>query len=754
MSAGPAYETILYETSEDHVATITLNRPEVLNAFDRKMCEEMREVWKRVKDDPDVHAVVLRAAGERAFCTGLDTKKSYGQPDDIWNHEDPGELLSPKWQQVWKPVVCAVQGLCTAGALYFLNEADVVICSPEATFFDSHVTFGLVSALEPVGLMRKVGLAETLRIAFDGQRRAGHGRDGPPHQPRDRDRSARGPVGPRPRHRRSDRPKAEVRHAGHGPGHLGVARQALPRRDAAEPRVHAAGQPHRPGRGCREGRRPARPEVPVSDTAVEELSARIAQVLALDPAAQAFEFEHTWHTWGEVQATADAVAPQVVPGARVGVMLRNRPAHIGLLLGLLRAGACVVVVNPGRGDERVKADLAALEVPILAGTPDDLAAFGPSSTASLRLSSPRLGLVEVEGTPVDLTDHRAPGVAVEMLTSGTTGPPKRVPLTYETFMQVLVGAKHYEKNAGNEVRLRSGVVIVNSPLVHLAGLFRVLQCVNDGRSFCLLERFEVDTWADAVRRHRPRTVSLVPAALRMVLDADLDRDDLSSVRSVISGTAPLSPDDADAFHEKYGVPVLIAYAATEFGGGVAGWNLADHEAYWAQKRGSVGRAHAGCELRVVDAVSGEPLGPDQEGLLEVKARQIDDGREWTRTTDLARIDADGFLFILGRADQAIIRGGFKVLPETVKEALERDPRVLGAAVVGRDDERLGAVPVAAVELRRGAAPVSGAELLGAASGVLARYELPEELRVVDALPRTPSGKVDLAAVRELFEVEH
>ena len=162
------FETILYEVSDDRVATITLNRPEVMNAFNRQMCEEMRVAWKRIKDDPEVNAVVLRAAGDRAFCAGLDVKSSYGQPDDIWNHEDPGELLSPKWQQVWKPVVCAVQGICTAGAFYFVNEADLVICSSDATFFDSHVSAGLVCALEPIGLMRKIGLGETLRIALRG----------------------------------------------------------------------------------------------------------------------------------------------------------------------------------------------------------------------------------------------------------------------------------------------------------------------------------------------------------------------------------------------------------------------------------------------------------------------------------------------------------------------------------------------------------------------------------------------------------
>jgi enoyl-CoA hydratase/carnithine racemase len=164
-----SFQTIIYETSSaDKVATITLNRPEALNAFDRPMCEEIRDAWHRAKEDTGVHAVVVRAAGDRAFCVGLDTKKPYGQPDLVWNHEDPGELLSPKWQKLWKPVVCAVHGMCTAGAFYLLNEADIVVCSDDATFFDSHVTFGLVSALEPVGLMRRIGLGETLRMALLG----------------------------------------------------------------------------------------------------------------------------------------------------------------------------------------------------------------------------------------------------------------------------------------------------------------------------------------------------------------------------------------------------------------------------------------------------------------------------------------------------------------------------------------------------------------------------------------------------------
>lgn len=165
----PAFDTILLDVDHtDHVATITLNRPDRLNAFNRVMCEEMITAWGIVKADNAIHAVVLRAAGSRAFSAGLDVKTPYGQPDNVWNHEDPGEALSPKWQKMFKPVVCAVQGMCTAGGFYFLNEADVVICSQDATFFDSHVSAGLVCALEPIGLMRRVGLGEALRIALLG----------------------------------------------------------------------------------------------------------------------------------------------------------------------------------------------------------------------------------------------------------------------------------------------------------------------------------------------------------------------------------------------------------------------------------------------------------------------------------------------------------------------------------------------------------------------------------------------------------
>ncbi|MDP7733511.1 class I adenylate-forming enzyme family protein [Mycobacterium paragordonae] len=473
------------------------------------------------------------------------------------------------------------------------------------------------------------------------------------------------------------------------------------------------------------------------------LSRRIADVLTLQPDAPAIEFDGRWISWGQIGTAARRIGSSL-RGTDVGMLLRNRPAHVAALLGVLMSGATVVTINPSRGDERTRADIAGLRLPLVLGEPDDLTTLvnGNPATATISLD----GIFDGPGGRPEVA-RQCSDVAVRMLTSGTTGPPKRIDLSYDTLAHSVIGPDYRTAPPPGEVR--RGVAIVNSPLVHIGGVFRVLQCVVAARPFVLLERFELTSWAAAVRKHRPRTVSLVPAALRTVLHSGLTRNDLAGIRTVTCGTAPLSADDADAFTAKYGIPVLTSYAATEFGGGVAGWTLPDHQRYWAAKRGSVGRVNPGAQLRVVDD-AGSVVGPDQVGRLEVKPAQHGSAR-WMQTTDLARIDADGFVWIVGRADQAIIRGGFKVMPDDVRNALESHPAVAGAAVIARADARLGETPVAVVELR---APASTDELVTHLRKRLARYEIPSEIVVVDEIPRTPSGKTDLGAVREFFQRDH
>ena len=484
----------------------------------------------------------------------------------------------------------------------------------------------------------------------------------------------------------------------------------------------------------------------------DPLRRRIADVLDLRPDARAIEYGGQWITWrqvGDMARSVAAVASEHSDG--IGMLLRNRPGQVAAFLGVLLAGGTVVVINPSRGDDRTKADIAALGLPLIIGENDDLTTLVTpvpgTTTASIsgRLDDPDGPRLQRSERPGTVSDPR-PGVAVRMLTSGTTGPPKRVDLSYDMLARSVLGPEPDLAPAPTE--LRRGVAIVNSPVVHIGGVFRVLQCIAEARSFVLLERFELNAWAEAVRNHRPRAVSLVPAALRTVLHSDLPRADLESIRAVTCGTAPLSADDADAFAEKYGIPVLTSYAATEFGGGVAGWTLADHQKYWRDKRGSVGRANPGAQLRVV-AEDGATLGCDQVGLLEVKPGQLGPSAHWMRTTDMARIDSDGFVWIVGRADQAIIRGGFKVMPDDVRAALESHPAVAGAAVVGRPDTRLGETPVAMVELREPGSADADA-LVEYLRTRLARYEIPTDIAIVGTIPRTPSGKADLRAIQHFF----
>lgn len=166
------FETIIVDKL-DHVATITINRPDALNSFTKRMLEEFDFLWKDISEDDAVHAVVLRAAPGRAFSTGVDVKLSRepGQAimhENIWTAQDPGDFLGPKANRCWKPVVTAVHGMAAGGAFYWINESDIIICSEDATFFDPHVTYGMIAALEPIGATYRMPLGDVLRMALLG----------------------------------------------------------------------------------------------------------------------------------------------------------------------------------------------------------------------------------------------------------------------------------------------------------------------------------------------------------------------------------------------------------------------------------------------------------------------------------------------------------------------------------------------------------------------------------------------------------
>jgi len=165
------YQTLTYVVDERHVATITLDRPDKLNSFNKAMCDEFSALWQEIRLDDAVHVVLLQANGDRAFSAGLDVNDGLPPswlPKNIWSQEDTGFQLSPKMNRVWKPLICAVHGIAAGGAFYWLNEADIILCSDDAQFFDPHVSYGIVAAHEPIGLARRIPLGEVMRMALVG----------------------------------------------------------------------------------------------------------------------------------------------------------------------------------------------------------------------------------------------------------------------------------------------------------------------------------------------------------------------------------------------------------------------------------------------------------------------------------------------------------------------------------------------------------------------------------------------------------
>jgi enoyl-CoA hydratase/carnithine racemase len=169
-----SFETLLYDKQEG-VATITLNRPERHNAFNVAMATELRHAWEEVKQDGEVVCVVVTGAGEKAFCTGMDVAdvaSGSAREESQRIEKETGKAfyhyLTAIHNQVWKPVVTAVNGMVVGGGLHFVADSDLIVAAEHATFFDTHVKVGLIAGLEPVGLARRMPLEAVLRMSFLG----------------------------------------------------------------------------------------------------------------------------------------------------------------------------------------------------------------------------------------------------------------------------------------------------------------------------------------------------------------------------------------------------------------------------------------------------------------------------------------------------------------------------------------------------------------------------------------------------------
>jgi enoyl-CoA hydratase/carnithine racemase len=170
------FATVRYEVA-DGIGWVTLNRPEVMNAFDDRMLDELSSIWRSMRGDDRVRCAVITGEGDRAFCTGIDRSGittdgtaagGVGFDGSPFHFDDPGAKLGPKSNDLWKPVIAAVNGIACGGAFYILGECDILIASESATFFDPHVTYGMPASYESMLMVGRMPLGEVLRMQLTG----------------------------------------------------------------------------------------------------------------------------------------------------------------------------------------------------------------------------------------------------------------------------------------------------------------------------------------------------------------------------------------------------------------------------------------------------------------------------------------------------------------------------------------------------------------------------------------------------------
>lgn len=487
---------------------------------------------------------------------------------------------------------------------------------------------------------------------------------------------------------------------------------------------------------------------------LHELSAAVLNRRGDEPA---IEFERRWYSWGELRVVASLVTDLIResgahPRARAVLVAKNRPSAIAAYLGLMEQCFSFRLVYPFQSSASMAREICQIRPAAVIAAEET---FDDEITARLAGEGiAGIALRQLDAVPVPGLEHSVIEAdiqtepVIEIHTSGTTGTPKPFALDYDTIATHIVGGRVTPSSAGDHPEALPPILMY-FPAGNITGLHANIAPLLRGQRGVLLDRFSVDGWHDHLKRFRPVAGGLPPAGVQMVLDADLPREDFASLKMIGSGSAPLDPSVQKAFEERYGVPILLAYGATEFGGPVVSMTPELYAEWGGKKRGSVGKPLPGVKIRVVDDVTGVEVPVGVMGLLEVVSPRI--GPHWIRTSDLAKVDEDGFLFLCGRSDGAIMRGGFKILPETIERALVLHPAVAAAGVVGVTDRRLGQVPAAAIQLRAGCMVPTFAELEQHLRAHLPATHIPVKWTLVDELPRTASYKIHQPSLRALFE---
>jgi long-chain acyl-CoA synthetase len=468
-------------------------------------------------------------------------------------------------------------------------------------------------------------------------------------------------------------------------------------------------------------------------------------------------------SYRELDALSDRLAAVLAaaglqPGDPAALQLPNIPQFLIAYFGILKAGCVVVPLNVmlkapevafQLGDSRARilitweGILGEVAKGAAAAGVSEIYAVGHAENEPGAVPFERLLAVRVNRRPLarrELTD-----TAVIVYTSGTTGRPKGAELTHiQLYMNCDIPGRLFDVQADD-------VVITALPLFHVFGLSSIMNvCVRFGCTMSLIPRFTADAVLTAIQRDGATIFEGVPTMFVALLSsAELDKYDLSTMRVAISGGASIPEPVLDAFEKRFGVVILEGYGMTETASTTTfNMSITDRRIY------SVGKPIWGTQTEVWDD-DGNPLprGKDNVGEVVTRGLHVMKGYlnnpaataevftgDWLHTGDLGYFDEDGYLFIVSRKKELIIRGGYNVYPSEIEDVLHSHPAVAEAAVVGIPDERLGEEVMAFVTLRA-EMTLMAAELIAYCRERLAAYKYPRVVEFRDELPKNTIGKV-------------
>lgn len=453
---------------------------------------------------------------------------------------------------------------------------------------------------------------------------------------------------------------------------------------------------------------------------------------------------------------ADALGKSGIrKGDAVTIGLPNSPAFILFLLALAQIGAVAVPLNPELKSKELEFIFkdsmanAAITYEKHSAIIDSLKKAGKkvpryvflidhhASLSNLKIETTTGG--EVYENP---TQDVHPDIFLIVYTSGTTGTPKGVMLSQENMLSVARAvAKHQDRNS-------TDIGICFFPLTHITGIVNfIVDSLVTGATIILQECFDIEDYMESFDRYKCTTIGGVTAVfLEILRHKSMQKNGFPHLKRITSGGASLPTDMFQKLSETFKVPVIEMYGMTENAATLTS-NLLQK-----QKIGSVGVPLPGMEVQIMDEhdkvmpvnTIGEIVAKSP-GIMkgyrnrpELSQKMIRKG--WYRTGDLGRIDEDGFLYVVGRKDDMINSGAFKIYPREVEELLYSHPAIADCAVKGIEDRRLGQIPVAYIVLEKGQT-ASAAELTGFIKKHLVNYKCPRHFYFLDELPRTSHGKI-------------